>query len=119
MIMCNVIIAIFSFFFILYSNSAFLKKRKKEFGLYTLFGMTGWQIRKMVFLENMVISLAAIGTGLGLGTLFSKLFFMVLSQFLKLDKPIVFYWPYRAMLLSAVFFLGPVYDPHDLFAVSD
>ncbi|MCY9509458.1 ABC transporter permease [Paenibacillus larvae] len=106
MIMCNVIIAIFSFFFILYSNSAFLKKRKKEFGLYTLFGMTNWQIRKMVFLENMAISLAAIGTGLGLGTLFSKLFFMILSQFLKLDKPIAFYWPYQAMRFSAFLFLG-------------
>lgn len=106
MMMCNVIIAIFSFFFILYSNSAFLKKRKREFGLYTLFGMTRWQIRKMVFLENMVISLAAIGTGLALGTLFSKLFFMVLSQFLKMDQPIVFYWPYQAMLLSSAFFLG-------------
>ncbi|AHD06823.1 efflux ABC transporter, permease protein [Paenibacillus larvae subsp. larvae DSM 25430] len=106
MTICNVIIFIFSFFFILYSNSAFLKKRKKEFGLYTLFGMTNWQIRKMVFLENMAISLAAIGTGLGLGTLFSKLFFMILSQFLKLDKPIAFYWPYQAMRFSAFLFLG-------------
>nr|WP_238601429.1 ABC transporter permease [Paenibacillus larvae] len=60
----------------------------------------------MVFLENMAISLAAIGTGLGLGTLFSKLFFMILSQFLKLDKPIAFYWPYQAMRFSAFLFLG-------------
>src|SRR5690625_3721870 len=42
---CEYIIIIFSFFFVLYSVSAFIKSRKKEFGLLSLFGMTQGQIR--------------------------------------------------------------------------
>lgn len=104
MMFCEYIIVIFSFFFILYSMSAFLKSRKKEFGLLSLFGMTKGQMRRMVLYENIATSLLAIGTGIALGALFLKLFFMALSEILDLAEPIRFFIPGKALLLTAAGF---------------
>lgn len=87
---CEYIIIIFSFFFVLYSESAFIKSRKKEFGLLSLFGMTRGQIQKLVLQESMMIGVLAIGSGLILGLLFSKLFLMVISYLLRVTSPIHF-----------------------------
>ncbi|RAV20219.1 ABC transporter permease [Paenibacillus contaminans] len=104
MILCEYIIMIFSFFFVLYSMSAFVKSRKKEFGLFSLFGMTSGQIRRMVLYENIVISLLAIVTGIAFGALFSKLFFMALAELLDVSNPIRFTLPAKALLLTGVGF---------------
>lgn len=101
MIACEVIITIFSFFFVLYSCSAFLKSRKKEFGLFTLFGFTKLQLRRMVLYENMLICLLSLGAGMGLGMLFNKLFYILISDMLDIAQPLRFYFPHMAMLLTA------------------
>jgi len=106
MMFCEYIIVIFSFFFILYSMSAFLKSRKKEFGLLSLFGMTKGQMRRMVLYENVATSLLAIGAGIGLGALFAKLFFMALSNLLDMENPIRFFIAGKALLLTAVGFFA-------------
>lgn len=103
---CLYIIMIFSFLFILYSNSAFLKTRKQEFGLFSLFGMTKVQLRKLVIYENMVISTFAIAAGIGLGILFSKLFFMAIGALLGMEESISFAVPLEAVWLTAGGFFG-------------
>ncbi|RJX39367.1 ABC transporter permease [Paenibacillus pinisoli] len=98
---CLYIIMVFSFLFILYSNSAFLKTRKQEFGLFSLFGMTKSQLRKLVIYENIVIAIMAIAVGIGLGILFSKLFFMALAALLGMSDSIAFAVPLKAVWLTA------------------
>lgn len=98
---CEYIIVIFSFLFVLYSNSAFLKTRQQEFGLFSLFGMTRAQLRKLVLYENVAIAFLAVAVGIGLGTLFSKLFFMALGVLLKLEEPIPFALPLKAIGITA------------------
>src|SRR5690606_37360121 len=66
------IIYVFSFFYVLYSMNAFLRSRKKEFGVLLIHGMTSYQIRWMVFWENMIIGFAATGIGILLGLIFAK-----------------------------------------------
>lgn len=105
MVFCEYVIVIFSFLFVLYSNSAFLKTRKQEFGLFSLFGMTRMQLRKLVIYENMAIAVLAIGVGIGLGILFSKLFFMALVVLLDINDPMVFAVPLEAVWLTAGSFL--------------
>jgi putative ABC transport system permease protein len=51
------IIFLFSFFFVLYSMNAFLKTRKREFGILMMHGMSRHQLNRMVFLENMLIGI--------------------------------------------------------------
>ncbi|MEF3302334.1 ABC transporter permease [Paenibacillus sp. GYB003] len=106
MILCEYIIVIFSFFFVLYSMSAFLKSRKKEFGLLSLFGMTNRQIAKLVVYENTLIAVLAIAVGIGFGALFSKLFFMALAELLQVESPIRFILAPKAIWLTIVGFLA-------------
>ncbi|CAM4313905.1 putative ABC transport system permease protein [Paenibacillus endophyticus] len=101
MVFCEYIIVIFSFLFVLYSNSAFLKTRQQEFGLFSLFGMTKTQLRKLVIYENAAIAIMAIVVGIGLGMLFSKLFFMALTVLLNVEESIPFAAPLKAIGLTA------------------
>ena len=83
----QVIIIIFSFLFVGYSTSIFLKSRGKEFGLLSLYGMTRKQIKKYVFIESTILSLLSIGTGIITGLVFSKLFFMIMESLLDISIP--------------------------------
>ncbi|SDX91932.1 FtsX-like permease family protein [Thermoactinomyces sp. DSM 45892] len=93
---------VFSFLFVLYSISAFLKIRNKEFGVLTILGAQRNQINKLVFLENILIGFGAIVTGIVGGLLFSKIFLMYGSSVVERKLPL--YLPLKAMGLTAVSF---------------
>ncbi|WP_183192558.1 FtsX-like permease family protein [Brevibacillus fluminis] len=97
------IIYVFSFFFILYSVGAFFKSRKREFGVLMMHGMSQGQLNRMVFLENMLIGLASMVTGIGAGMISSKLILLIGVRVLNMDQ-LPFYMPVRAILLTAVSF---------------
>ncbi|QDI92239.1 ABC transporter permease [Salicibibacter halophilus] len=105
MIAAQVIIVIFSVFFIAYSNSTFLQSRSKEFGLLSLFGMSKRQLRKLIYFEQTFTSLLAIVLGLGIGTLFSKLFLMLMSAMLNTEAPIAFEFVPMAYVITAIGFI--------------
>lgn len=50
------VISIFSFIFLLYTNSFVIKNRKKEISLYHILGMEKRNIRSMMFLETLIIA---------------------------------------------------------------
>jgi len=99
------IIYAFSFFFVLYSMSSFLKTRKKEFGLMVMLGMTNAQLRLMVFLENVLIGFFATVTGIGMGLVVAKLMLLSAENLLELDQSLPFYMPLEAIALALVAFL--------------
>jgi len=99
------LIYVFSFFFVLYSMSAFLKTRKKEFGLMVMLGMTNTQLRTMVFLENVLIGFFATVTGILMGLVMTKVMLLAAGNFLELEKTLPFYVPYDALLLTFAAFL--------------
>lgn len=82
MVGAELIMYIFSFFFVLYSVSSFLKTRKREFGVLFMHGMTQGQFNTMVFLENMIIGIGSILAGMTSGIITGKLFLMLGSAFL-------------------------------------
>jgi putative ABC transport system permease protein len=82
----EVIMYVFSFLFVLYSVSTFLKSRKREFGILMMHGMTRSQLNTMVFLENMLIGVAAILTGIGAGIITGKLFLMIGSRMIGIES---------------------------------
>ncbi|MEK3737557.1 MULTISPECIES: FtsX-like permease family protein [Paenibacillus] len=73
------VIRVFAVLFIVYAQMAFLKFRKSDFGLLMVLGMTSHNIRKIILFENSMIALASILTGLGAGTVFSGIFFFIVS----------------------------------------
>ncbi|MCG5104562.1 ABC transporter permease [Oceanobacillus alkalisoli] len=99
------IIYVFSFIFVLVSMSAFLHSRKKEFGLMVMLGMTNKQLRKMVFLENVLIGSIATISGVGIGLVFAKIILMTAESVLELKESLPFYMPWEAIILTCGAFL--------------
>jgi putative ABC transport system permease protein len=99
------IIYIFSMFFILYSVSSFLKKRKKEFGILMMLGLSPRQFNRLVFFENIIIGVSATIVGIGVGLIFSKLILLISASVLTLDKGLPFYFPNKAIATTAIAFM--------------
>ncbi|SFD00689.1 putative ABC transport system permease protein [Bacillus sp. 491mf] len=105
MLVAEYIIYFFSFFFIFYSVSSFLKLRNKEFGIFVIHGITSWQLIRVIFFENMIVGISALISGIGFGILFGKLFFLLASTVMGL-KSLPFYMPWQAMKLTVAVFLA-------------
>lgn len=100
------IIYVFSFFFILYSMSAFLTSRKREFGVLIIQGMSNSQIRRMIFLENMLIGFLATVIGIGVGLVFSKGILLIAENVLIIEGSLKFYFPTLALIITFVSFIA-------------
>ncbi|OJE52527.1 ABC transporter permease [Bacillus proteolyticus] len=98
------LIFVFSFLFIFYSVSAFLKNRKKEFGLLMLHGMSHQQLHRLIFFENMLIGIPSILVGIGIGMIFSKLFLLISGSLLGIENTLAFYFPLKSMGVTAISF---------------
>lgn len=105
MLVAGGIIYVFSFFFILYSMSAFLNSRKHEFGVLIIQGMSNGQIRRMVFLENMLIGFFATVIGMGLGLIFSKVILLIAENLLVIEGSLQFYFPTLALVITFISFI--------------
>ncbi len=98
-----VIIFIFSFIFVLYSMDVFLQSRKKEFGLLMMQGMSPNQLKRMIFIENLVIGVFS--------TLFGILFGLVFAQLIQwfarltLHFNLSMYFPTKAVGITLISFL--------------
>jgi putative ABC transport system permease protein len=84
-LMSSVILILFVGIFILYSNSFFTRKRKKEVGLYAMVGIPKRTIGRMLFYENLVMGVLSLIVGILLGALLSKLFFMILVKLIGVE----------------------------------
>ncbi|HDW8003445.1 TPA: ABC transporter permease [Bacillus cereus] len=98
------LIIFFSFFFILYSITMFLKTRKKEFGILLLHGMSNAQLKKLIFMENMLIGCSAIIVGIGLGLVFGKLILLISGSLFLLKDGLPFHFPTNAILVTSLMF---------------
>lgn len=105
MLVAGGIIYVFSFFFILYSMSSFLNSRKHEFGVLIIQGMSNGQIRRMVFLENMLIGFFATVIGMGLGLIFSKVILLIAENLLVIEGRLQFYFPTLALVITFISFI--------------
>ncbi|RAP73394.1 ABC transporter permease [Paenibacillus montanisoli] len=92
----SVVVFLFIIFFILYANSFFMKQRKKEFGMYLLFGLNERQVAWMVFLETLFLSAVSLVGGMLVGGLLSKFFGMLLMNLMQYDKAISLSFPIEA-----------------------
>jgi putative ABC transport system permease protein len=98
-----VAIAFFSVFFINYAHSAYIKGRNGEFGIYITLGIHTKELRKLINLESIIIDAASLLTGIGVGTLFSRLFQMVILSLLDIND-ITFSLDYRPFLITILVF---------------
>lgn len=60
-------------FLMVYANNFIMKRRKKEFGLYQVLGMSRGQVARVMTLETVFVSVAALVLGIALGLVLSQL----------------------------------------------
>lgn len=105
MIFSEVVIVLFSFFFLLYSIGSFLKVRKKQFGILTILGISKKQLHRLVFTENMLIGILSIFFGIQFGFVFSQFFLLVTAKITHVPG-IYLYGPTKAIILTTIVFLS-------------
>ena len=93
MVFAEIILVLFSWFFIFYSMRAFLEARTKEFAILLLIGMDRNQLGKLIIIETMTIGLFSCISGIIFGYAFSKFFFMIVREILNLSAlPLYLSW---------------------------
>ncbi|WP_040206729.1 ABC transporter permease [Neobacillus jeddahensis] len=100
----SIILILFVAVFILYSNSFFTKKRKKEVGLYSLLGVRKKTVGKMLFYENLIMGAIAVIIGIFFGTILSKLFAMMLLKLLSSTVNVSFSFSIDAIINTMIVF---------------
>lgn len=101
MIVAEVILVLFSWFFIFYSMRAFLQARLKEFAILLQLGMERRQLSRLIFLETMIIGILSCVIGILFGYAFTNFFFMIVREILNLHSlPLYFSWEPFALTLS-------------------
>lgn len=104
------VIAVFSIIFLFYTNSFLIRRRRKEFGLYNILGMTKRNISRILIHETVFMLLAALAGGLFSGILLSKLSELCLIRMIGHSVDFSFSVSAKAikhtiLLFSAVFLL--------------
>ncbi|WP_347152536.1 ABC transporter permease [Peptostreptococcus anaerobius] len=79
----TLIVAIFTFMFIIYANRYLIKRRSKEFALYSILGLETRHIRKSIFIEEFITFLVIGILSLLEGHVFGKLSFLGLNKIMK------------------------------------
>ncbi|EHN14902.1 ABC transporter permease [Clostridium sporogenes] len=100
----TIIAYLFLCFFIFYSVSVFIKSRFKELGILYILGASDKQIKKMIAIENVLISSLSGISGIILGVIFSKIF-LVLSGKLLGYNALLFYFPFKAIIITLLAFV--------------
>ena len=98
------IVALFSFALICYTNGFLMKRRQKELGLYNILGMEKRHLARLLFWETVFSALICILGGLLLGVLLSKLFLLLLCTIMRVDVVFGFEVPREAVLYTGAGF---------------
>ena len=69
----KLVIAFFALLFLFYTNSFLIRRRYREFGLYSVLGMDRRAISRVVFWESLTVAAVSLTAGLALGAALSKL----------------------------------------------
>lgn len=91
-------------FFIMYANQLFMKRRSKEIGLYQMIGMTKGLIFRLLVIENVVLFILAVGVGMILGFLVSRIFAMVLMKLILSSVVVTLTFSMEAFIKSIIIF---------------
>ncbi|MGG4217790.1 ABC transporter permease [Paenibacillus jamilae] len=99
----DLLIFVFSFFFVLYTNNIFVAARKKEFGILTILGTHHRQIYFLVAFENLMIGILSLITAVIGGFVSAKFFLLWGSSVTGLY--LTFYFPWKALAFTVVGFM--------------
>ena len=100
----TVIVGIFVFAFLMYSNGFLMKRRQREFGIFNILGMEKQHLSHVLFLETMMVAAGSVVLGILFGMLFSKIMFLLLCKIVGQKNVLGFFISGKAILVTAVLF---------------
>lgn len=102
----SVVVSFILGFLIVYASRFFIRKRKKEFGVYMTLGMHKSDISKILFLETLMIGFISLGVGLIIGIGLSQFMSLFVANMFKanMDK-FVFVISKNAIVKTILYFL--------------
>ncbi len=77
------VIGAFSVIFLFYTHSFLIRRRKKEFGLYSILGMNRGNLARILIWESLMSAGISMVTGIACGILFSKLAELLMNSILR------------------------------------
>lgn len=77
------VIGAFSVIFLFYTHSFLIRRRKKEFGLYSILGMNKYNLSRIMIWESVMVACISLILGLASGILFSKLAELLMNFILQ------------------------------------
>ena len=92
-----VIIKIFAIIFLFYTHSFLVKRRQKEFALFSILGMEKKHLARVLFYETLICLFVSLGIGIGLGLLFDKAMVLLIERILNMKVTLGFYVSFQAM----------------------
>lgn len=102
--MIVVIIAVAMMIF--YANGFVMKRRSKEFGVYSILGLEKKHLLLMTFLETVLFSVITVGLGLIFGALLDRLFYALLLKAMQVEVVLASAFQWSNVLLIAGYLLG-------------
>ncbi|MCD7872186.1 MAG: FtsX-like permease family protein [Clostridiales bacterium] len=100
----SIIIAVFAFLFLFYTNSFLLKRRKKEFGVFNILGMEKRHIAATLAYETLYTALISISAGLVLGIVLDKLMVLLISKIINTQATFGFFVSLKAIYTTLALF---------------
>ena len=112
----TVFLAVVMGFLMVYANNFIMKRRKKEFGLYQVLGMSRGQVSRVMAMETAIVSGGALALGIVLGVGFSQVMtFFTASLFKTQIRDFHFFFSLQAFFttvgcLVAIFLVTLVFN---------
>lgn len=99
-----VVFGLFAFSFMLYINGFLIKRRKREFGLYSVLGLEKGHVCRVLLIENLLTLGGGVGIGFLFACIFGRLIFMLLLYFIHSAPNSVFELPGNAFAVTGILF---------------
>lgn len=96
-------------FLIVYANRFLMKRRKREFGIYMILGMSKYQISMILIVETLIIGLISLVIGLVLGIVLSQVMSIIVANMFEADMNSFMFVLSRSALLKTICYFGIMY----------
>jgi putative ABC transport system permease protein len=101
----SIVVIIFSAIFIWYSNSFFIKNKKKEVAIYSILGMKKKEIGLLMFFENIFVGILALIVGTPLGAVTAKYFLKILNKCMDSSGGIGYNFDVKSVVMTVIVFM--------------
>ncbi|MFK3939240.1 FtsX-like permease family protein [Alkalihalobacillus sp. NPDC078783] len=100
----GILLILITIIFTMYATNIFIRRRSQEIGLYQLIGLSKAWVARVFITEHAILGLCALGIGLIVGTVLSRLFMLLFMNMIGLETVIGLPFSGRAVIQTLAVF---------------